>query len=923
MLQLPAGNVGLTGDTFDFRISSSTCGNTLDPGRRCAIGTVFTGMAPGQDSAAIRFVDNAPGSLQSVQLTAQGVAITIGLSASNASFGSVIVGGSATQHLIVTNTGPNVVTFGDVQITPGPAASDFTQATSCTSLAPGAACEIDVTFAPTQIGDRAAALQIADNAAGNPQSVALAGTGVVETALSVTPSLLDFGSAALAGPAAHRAVTVTNTGGAPVTVTSARVAYTDIPIPTFIHTVAGGGPQSADGMPATDADLAGVFDVALDAAGNMFFVDQLHHRVRRIDAVTGLVTTIAGNGSPGYAGDGRQATNAMLNEPSAVAIDRSNNVYISDSANHVIRRVDPADVITTFAGNGIPAYSGDGGPATAAALHVPRGLFVDATGALWVADSLNHVIRRVGADGVIATMVGTGVQGAGGQNGPVTLNAPGGVVVDVAGTIYVADTGNSRVLQIDPTGVTPLRVVTDLGNVSAPPLGQPSALALDAFGRVFIADTSNNRIALLGALGPGVFAGSALQGGFVDDTPALNGRLLRPRGLAVDVAGNVFVADEGNGRIRRVATTLSGDFTPDFAVDTTACSTALLPGASCDLDVAFLPMQANTRLAQLIVGDNSGGPSHDVTLVGRGTTPIAYVPGSSHLPFTTSIGSTISQVVPLFNTGNAPLHVAGVSLSGDGNAWAVTTDCNAPIAMGSVCHTPVTFSPNAVASFGGTLQIDHDGMLSPLILHLDGTGTVAPSSTTIASVPANRSVFGQPVTLSMAVTSPYTVPSGTLSLLDGATRLALALPLDANGHASYATSALGAGDHGFTIIYGGDAVHAGSFARLVFGVDPQATATTVVASGATSIYGQAITLTATVRSPTNGALSGAVQFFDGATAIGSAAVVAGRAVTSPSTLAVGAHTITAVYGAIRTRSRAYRQRSPRRCRRRAASRRSR
>ena len=106
-----------------------------------------------------------------------------------------------------------------------------------------------------------------------------------------------------------------------------------------------------------------------------------------------------------------------------------------------------------------------------------------------------------------------------------------------------------------------------------------------------------------------MLAGSGGSGGFVDDTFALTGRLLRPRGLAVDLAGNVFVADEGNGRIRRVATTLSGDFEPDFAVDTTACSTALAPGGYCDLDVAFLPMQANTRVAQLSVGDDqSGGP---------------------------------------------------------------------------------------------------------------------------------------------------------------------------------------------------------------------------------------------------------------------------------------------------------------------------
>ena len=774
----------------------------------------------------------------------------------------------------------------------GDAASDFTPISGCVSpLAGGDACVIDVIFKPTAGGDRAAALTIADNAQGAPQIVPLDGTGAALASVSVTPSVADFGNVPLAGPAAHRAITVTNTGNTPVAVTGASLSLVPSSVNGLIHTVAGGGAATGDGVVATAADLDGIVDVALGANGDMFVADPAHHRIRRIDVVTGLVSTVAGNGSPGYAGDGGPADHAVLDQPSAVTIDRAGNLYVSDTANHVVRKIDAAGVITTVAGTGTPGYTGDGGAATSAALHAPRGLFVDLAGALWVADSLNHAIRRIGPDGVISTELGTGVQGSGdGSSGPVTLNAPAGVVVDPAGTIMVVDTGNNRVVSRDRDGG--VHVVTADATAGLPLLG-PSAIVRDALGRVYIADTLNNRVlqldvSTLSAATP--FAGAG-QSGFTDDRSALSALLSRPRGMAADLAGNLFVVDEGNGRLRRVEAAFVG--TPEFTIDAGACAAGLAPSASCDIDVAFLPAEANARVAQMTVADDSGGAQHVVTLVGRGTTPIADVPVPLYV--WTSFGSTETRRVPLVNSGNDTLHVSGVSASGGAGVWSATDDCGADLAPGASCGIDLSFAPTSPGELSGTLTIAHDGMPNPHVIQLRGSGVPSTTSTTLTSAPADRSVFGAPVTLSVSVSTSFQTATGLVALFDpqSGTR---SLQLDATGAASTTTAALVAGHHVFQAAYGGDAVHAASSApTLDLTIDPQPTTTSLTVSAASAIYGQAVTLTSSVTSPTSGPLTGTIQFLDGATPVGTVAVAGGGATLTLTNLAAGAHTVTAAY----------------------------
>ena len=209
-----------------------------------------------------------------------------------------------------------------------------------------------------------------------------------------------------------------------------------------------------DGGPATQAGLSSPLGVFVDGAGDLYIADYGHARIRRVDAATGVITTVAGNGERGFSGDGGLATQASIRGPGGVFVDEAGSVYIADDANHRIRRVDAATgVITTVAGNGEQGFSGDGGPAPQAGLSYPSCVFVDGAGNLFIADLGNHRIRRVdAATGVITTVVGNGERGFSGDGGPAIqarLVLPYGVFVDGAGSLYVADRGNNRIRKVD------------------------------------------------------------------------------------------------------------------------------------------------------------------------------------------------------------------------------------------------------------------------------------------------------------------------------------------------------------------------------------------------------------------------------------------------------------------------------------------
>ena len=331
-----------------------------------------------------------------------------------------------------------------------------------------------------------------------------------------------------------------------------------------ISTVAGGGKPAdylGDGGPATEAQLNYPSGVAVDTAGNFYIADSGNHRIRKVD-VDGNISTAAGKGS--YGGDGGPATSARLSAPYDVAVDAEGNLYIADTRNQRIRKVDADGNISTAAGTGTSGFSGDGGPATEAQLRSPRSVAVDGSGNLYIADQYTPRIRKIDAAGNISTVAGTGENGGSGDGGPATEAQLGGlddVAVDTAGNLYIAAGG--RIRKVDTAGVITTFAgggpsgLGDGGPATAAQLS-PSGVALDGAGNVYIADGRNRRIRRVDTGGNiSTIAGTGTRGYSGDGGPATEAQLNYPSGVAVDAAGNVYIADFtdlGNHSIRRVDT---------------------------------------------------------------------------------------------------------------------------------------------------------------------------------------------------------------------------------------------------------------------------------------------------------------------------------------------------------------------------------
>jgi sugar lactone lactonase YvrE len=271
-----------------------------------------------------------------------------------------------------------------------------------------------------------------------------------------------------------------------------------------ISTFAGNGTggYSGDGVAAVNTKLYYPYRVAVDVSGNVIIADYANHRIRKVNS-SGIITTIAGTGIQGYSGDGGQATSAQLSEPRAVAVDASGNVYIVTG--NRIRRVNSSGIITTIAGTGgIGGYSGDGGLATNAELCMPEDVAVDASGNVYITDTWNNRIRKVNSSGIITTIAGTGIIGYSGDGGAATaakLFHPYGITVDVSGNIYIADAGNNRIRKVNSAGIIATIAGTgtsgysgDGGPAISAKFSGPGCIKITASGSIYIADLNNQRI---------------------------------------------------------------------------------------------------------------------------------------------------------------------------------------------------------------------------------------------------------------------------------------------------------------------------------------------------------------------------------------------------------------------------------------------
>ncbi len=438
-----------------------------------------------------------------------------------------------------------------------------------------------------------------------------------------------------------------------------------------ITTVAGNGNSSysGDGGAATNASLNRPSGVSVDASGNLFIADSDNNRIRKVNA-KGVITTAAGNGNYGYSGDGGAATDAMLRAPQGIAVDATGNLFIADQYNNCIREVSTNGTITTVAGNGTYGYSGDGGVATNATFYYPFGVTLDATGNLFIADTFNNRIRKLNTNGIVTTCAGNGYQSYSGDGG-VAINAalfyPQGIVVDNVGNLFVADSYNARIRKVDASGTITTVAGNGIGGYSGDggaatnaSISVPEGVAVDGSGNLLIADTDNNRIRKVYTNGIiTTFAGNGNAGYSGDGGAPTNASLSFPEGVAVDASGNMFIADTGNQRIREVnangiITTIAGNGNYGYFGDNVAATNATLSTP----DAVVLDPSGNLFIAdtdsQRIRKVPGNGPSlsiNNILPANFGTYSILIINSSGSV--TSSVASLDVILSPASRTNNA------------------------------------------------------------------------------------------------------------------------------------------------------------------------------------------------------------------------------------------------------------------------------
>jgi sugar lactone lactonase YvrE len=550
-----------------------------------------------------------------------------------------------------------------------------------------------------------------------------------------------------------------------------------------IITIAGTGTAgySGDNGAATSALLNAPQGLAVDIAGNLYFADSGNNVIRKIttpSSTSGIIYTVAGNGQRGnYSGNGSPLT-AEFNAPVGVAVDTLGNVYVADTNNQLVREISASGIVTTIAGTGAAGYSGDGIAAASAQLNYPTYLGLDSVGQLYIDDSKNARVRKILPNGIIATLVG-------GSGGGVGLGVPAGIALDASSNIYVTDSGNSRVLKVTTTGGVTIIAGSGVryylgtgGPAIASQLSQPEGLAVDPGGNLYIADVglgviqrvANGVISTVAsATGPAgvavdgsgnvyiadatgsyvtrftagvktTLAGTGTAGYSGDGGAAASAQLNQPAAVTFDLAGNVYIADTANNRVRKINTsgiifTLAGTGAAGFSGDTgSALSAQLNQPTGLALDASgnlYIADAGNNRVRKLTPGGII------TTFAGNGATASA---GDGGLATSAAV--------------NAP---HGVSLDAAGNVYI--TDASAKVRKVSTGGIITTIAGTGIAGYSGDGATALNAQFTyPWGIAVDGTGNVYVADSQAAAVRVLQPVATTPVSIS----SSTSLPQGTV-----------------------------------------------------------------------------------------------------------------------------------------------------------------